>query len=110
MSLDAADRNVCATSFRRSDLRWIGVVEIQAKSLEMGVAQMKPPGSDANESVAHRIDLRLYGLAVLSVAVALSVALFLQHLGFRDGASPLLLFAVAIASWYGGRGPAALAV
>ena len=74
------------------------------------MAQMKPPGIDANESVAHWIDLRLYGLAVVSVAFALGVALFLQHFGFRDGAVSLLLFAVAIASWYGGRGPAALAV
>ena len=71
---------------------------------------MKPPDIDANESAAHRIDLRLYGLAVLSVAVALGVALFLQHLNFRDSGAPLLLFAVAIASWYGGGGPATLAV
>jgi len=65
----------------------------------------------ANESAAHPVlrTLRIYGLAVLSVVVALGLALCLQQLHFQDGAVPLLLFAVAIASWYGGRGPAALA-
>jgi PAS domain S-box-containing protein len=51
-----------------------------------------------------------YGLAVLSVAVSLGTALVLEHLHFRDAAAPLLLFAVAVSSWYGGRGPAVLAV
>jgi formate hydrogenlyase transcriptional activator len=36
--------------------------------------------------------------------------LFLESLHFRDVAVPLLLFAVAITSWYGRAGPAALAV
>ena len=48
-----------------------------------------------------------YGLAILSVAAALAVALLLQHFQFRDAAIPLLLFAVMISSWYGGTGPAA---
>jgi PAS domain S-box-containing protein len=55
------------------------------------------------------IHLQHYGLAVLSVAVALGAALLLQHFHFRDGAVPLLLFAGAISSWYGGPGPAVLA-
>src|SRR5208282_187772 len=42
--------------------------------------------------------------------VALGVALLLQFLHFRDASVPLLLFAVAISSWYGGTGPAVLAV
>ena len=54
--------------------------------------------------------LQRYGLAVLSVGVALAAALLLQHFHFRDAAVPLLLFAVAITSWYGGPGPAVLAV
>jgi len=76
---------------------------------------MTPPAVDAKESVAHPpwrprlVHLQLYGLAVLSVGTALGLSLLLQHLHFRDSAVPLLLFAVAISSWYGGRGPAVLA-
>ena len=54
--------------------------------------------------------LQRYGLAVVSVGVALAAALLLQHFHFRDAAVPLLLFAVAITAWYGGPGPAVLAV
>lgn len=54
--------------------------------------------------------LQRYGLAVLSVGVALAAALLLQHFQFHDAAVPLLLLAGAITSWYGGTGPAALAV
>ncbi|HVO63685.1 MAG TPA: PAS domain S-box protein [Terriglobales bacterium] len=50
-----------------------------------------------------------YGLAILSVGVALALALLLQYFHFRDAAIPLLLFAVAISSWYGRLGPAVLA-
>src|SRR5271157_5909933 len=78
---------------------------------------MNPSGIDASESVAHGssgtlrlIHLQRYGLAVLSVAVALGAALLLQHFHFRDAAVPLLLFAGAISSWYGGPGPAVLSV
>ena len=51
-----------------------------------------------------------YGLAILSVALALGGGLLLQAFHFRVPAATLLLFAVAIASWYAGRGPAVLAV
>jgi len=51
-----------------------------------------------------------YGFAVISVAVALGVALLLQYFHFREAAVPLLLFACAICSWYGGTGPAVLTV
>jgi signal transduction histidine kinase len=78
---------------------------------------MNPSGIDANESAAHRslgplrlVHLQRYGLAVLSVGIALGVALFISHFHFRDAAVPLLLFAVAITSWYGGPGPVVLAV
>src|SRR5271165_1814132 len=78
---------------------------------------MNPSGTGASESETHQrsgllrlIALRHYGLAVFSVAVALGVALLLQFLHFRDASVPLLLFAVAISSWYGGTGPAVLAV
>jgi len=45
-----------------------------------------------------------YGLAILSVGVALAAAILLQYFHFRDAAIPLLLFAVAITSWSGGTG------
>src|SRR5271166_2755645 len=53
--------------------------------------------------------LQRYGLAVLTVAVALVAALLLQHFHFQDAAVPLLLLAVALTAWYGGPGPAVLA-
>ncbi len=73
---------------------------------------MNPPGIDANESVAHRSSglpgksLQRYGLAVLSVGVALGASLLLEHFHFRVPSALLLLFAVAISSWYAGAGPA----
>jgi PAS domain S-box-containing protein len=51
-----------------------------------------------------------YSFAVLSVAVALGTAVLLDHFGFRDATVPLFIFASAISSWYGGPGPAVLAV
>jgi len=54
--------------------------------------------------------LQRYGLAVLSVGLALSAALFLESYHFRNVEVPLLLFAVAVSAWYGGRGAAALAL
>src|SRR5208337_939938 len=78
---------------------------------------MNLSGIDASESVVHRssgplllVRLQRYGLAVVSVGVALAAALLLQHFHFRDAAVPVLLLAGAISSWYGGPGPAVLAV
>src|SRR5271165_6702649 len=77
---------------------------------------MNRSGIDANEFVAHRSSgalplnyLQRYGLAVVSIGVALGISLLLQHFGFRVPSALLLLFAVAISSWYGGPGPAVLA-
>lgn len=53
--------------------------------------------------------LRGYGLAVLTVAVALAAGLFLRNNNPRV-AFPLLLMAVAIAVWQEGTGPGILAV
>ncbi len=50
-----------------------------------------------------------YFLAILSVSVALGLALLVQHFHFGGVETPLFLFAVAITSWYGGGRPAALA-
>ena len=49
-----------------------------------------------------------YAVAILSVGVALGAGLLLQYFHFHVPAA-LLLFAVAIGSWYGGSGPAGLA-
>ena len=77
---------------------------------------MDRSGIDANKSVAHRSSealplsyLQRYGLAVVSIGVALGISLLLQHFGFRVPSALLLLFAVAISSWYAGAGPAVLA-
>src|ERR1700730_12805947 len=51
-----------------------------------------------------------YGLAVLSVSVALGGSLLLERFHFRNVADPLFLIATAIAVWYAGIGPAILAV
>ena len=54
--------------------------------------------------------IQRYGLAALSVSVALGGALRLERFGFRGVEVPLFLFAVAIAAWYGGAGAAVLAL
>src|SRR5580700_9953879 len=51
-----------------------------------------------------------YGLAAASFALALGLALLTQRYGFRNIEVPLFLFAIAIAVWYAGIGPAILAV
>ena len=53
---------------------------------------------------------RRYALAVLSVSMALGGALLLERFHFRDAEVPLFLFAGAVAAWYGGTGPAVLAL
>ena len=66
-------------------------------------------GAEVATAQRRRAALARYGLAVLTVGVALGSALILEHFHFRDGAIPLLLFALAVSAWYGGRGPALLA-
>jgi light-regulated signal transduction histidine kinase (bacteriophytochrome) len=51
-----------------------------------------------------------YLLAVLSVAVALGLALFMERYAFRGVEFPLLLFAVALTVWYAQLGAGILAV
>ena len=52
---------------------------------------------------------RRYGLSVLGVALALGVGLLLHWFQFGNVEIPLLLFAIAVAAWYGGLGSAFLA-
>jgi PAS domain S-box-containing protein len=51
-----------------------------------------------------------YGLAALSVSVALGAALLLESFHFRNVADPLFLVAIAVTVWYAGIGPAIFAV
>lgn len=53
--------------------------------------------------------IQSYGLAVLSVSVALGGALLMDRLHFPGLVSPFL-FALAVAAWYGGPGAALLAL
>lgn len=53
---------------------------------------------------------RRYGLAILSVAIALGCALFLASHNFQEVEFPLFLFAMALVAWYQGTGPAILAL
>jgi light-regulated signal transduction histidine kinase (bacteriophytochrome) len=66
--------------------------------------QWQPQSSTLLSTIQH------YGLALLSVSAALGGALLLEHFHFHDVEVPLFLFAVAITAWYGGNGPAVLAL
>ena len=46
--------------------------------------------------------IQRYGLAILSVSVALGGALLMQRLHVREVEIPLFLFAIAVSAWYGG--------
>jgi len=54
--------------------------------------------------------IRGYSLAVLSVAVALGIALLLASYNFRGIEFPLFLMAIALTVWYAGTGPAIVAL
>ena len=51
-----------------------------------------------------------YGLAAVSVAFTLGIALLLQKYHFRGAEFPVFLFAIAVTVWYLGPGPGVLAV
>ena len=51
-----------------------------------------------------------YGLAVVSVALALGLALPLERYDFRGVEFPLFLFVIALTVWYAGPCPGILAV
>jgi signal transduction histidine kinase len=51
-----------------------------------------------------------YGFAVVTVAIALGVALALQRYQFREVELPVLTVAIAFTTWYAGAGPSVLAV
>jgi signal transduction histidine kinase len=64
--------------------------------------------SDEFEQVQRPI-LR-YGLAVVSVAIAVAIGLALRAYQFRDVELPVLALTIGVVTWYAGAGPAALAV
>jgi K+-sensing histidine kinase KdpD len=51
-----------------------------------------------------------YGLAVVSVAIALGLALLSQLQPVHNLAIPLFLMAIAVTVWYAGAGPGVLGV
>ncbi len=51
-----------------------------------------------------------YGFSVVSVAIALGVALASEYYGFRSGQFGYFGAAIAFATWYGGIGPSVVAV
>jgi PAS domain S-box-containing protein len=51
-----------------------------------------------------------YGLAFVSVVFAVVPSVILQHYNFHDVELQLFLFAVAVTAWYGGVGPAIVAI
>jgi PAS domain S-box-containing protein len=54
--------------------------------------------------------IQRYGLAILSVGVALGGALLMQRFQVRDVEIPLFLFALAVSAWFGESGAAILAL
>lgn len=47
--------------------------------------------------------IQRYVLAILSVALALAIALLMERFQVREVGIPLFLFAIAVSAWYGGR-------
>jgi PAS domain S-box-containing protein len=72
----------------------------------MGISQQH---SEPQLSIAGSA-IQRYGLAVVSVSLALGAALLLDHYSFRYVADPLFLFAIAISAWYAEVGAALLAL
>src|SRR5262245_23373798 len=75
---------------------------------DQGKHQKLPKAETSSRPVAP-VPLK-YGLAVVSVSVALGLALLAQVYAVHNLEFPLLLSAVAITIWYAGNGPGALAV
>ena len=46
--------------------------------------------------------IQRYVLAILSVSLALGLALLMEGFHVREVAIPLFLFALAVSAWYGG--------
>jgi PAS domain S-box-containing protein len=66
-------------------------------------------GSSLQQRTAQAHLLR-YGLAVVSLSIALGLALLAHNYNFRNVEVPVFLLAVALTAWYGGSGPAIVAL
>jgi signal transduction histidine kinase len=62
------------------------------------------------ESHGTRSPILRYGLSVVCVAIALGLALSLEHYGFQNVESPLFDLAIVVTAWFAGVGPSVLAV
>jgi PAS domain S-box-containing protein len=78
---------------------------------------MDQPGIDASWAMGQRKPqpqglpaIQRYGLAVVSVAAALGAALLLEHYDFHGMADQMFVLAIATTVWYGGLGPAVVAL
>ena len=78
---------------------------------------MNPPGINAKAPTVRPsrmsvglLQLQRYGIAVVSIGVAVGTLLLFEHLGWRPPTGMLLLTAIALNTWYGERGPALLAL
>ena len=82
-----------------------------AKSIAEEVETLQAFGSKARVS-HHTFERGIfrYGLAVLSVALALGIKLLLQQLHFGYPLSTSFLAAIAVTFWYAGTGPGILAL
>lgn len=68
------------------------------------VAELRP------SSLKDLSPIQRYGLAIVSVALALGLAIPFQRYNFSEVEFPLFLFAIALTVWYAGPGPGILAV
>ena len=82
-----------------------------------GVVEMTPCVDVRRTMARSNLELQIarspvlrYGLALLTVSVALGVSLLLGSFQFHNVADPLFLFAIAVTVWYAGIGPATVAV
>ncbi len=69
-----------------------------------------PPAERRPQPQKRLVILGRYLVAVFSVALATGAALLVNGLHVRDVEVPLLLFALLLTAWYGGPGPAAVAL
>src|ERR1700726_5301946 len=68
------------------------------------------PGATMSSKLRELLSaIQRYGLAILSIAAALGLALLVDRYHVRDVEAPLFLFAIAFTAWNGGIGPAVLA-
>src|ERR1700686_1315522 len=68
------------------------------------VAELRP------SSLKDLSPIQRYGLAVVSVGLALGLAVLFERYNFSEAEFPLFLFAIALTVWYAGPGPGILAV